>query len=74
MNVTKSQTPWTPERVAALKALWAMPLDARQIAGRLNAGGAAFTRNAIISKAHRLCLPMKKPQPSRTARPQAVAP
>lgn len=41
---------WTPERVEALQALWKDGLSASQIAAEL--GG--VTRNAVISKVHRL--------------------
>lgn len=44
---------WTDERVEKLKRLWAEGLSASQIATQL--GG--VSRNAVIGKVHRLCLP-----------------
>lgn len=44
---------WTDERVEKLKKLWAEGLSASQIAAQL--GG--VSRNAVIGKVHRLCLP-----------------
>jgi GcrA cell cycle regulator len=44
---------WTDERVERLKKLWAEGLSASQIAAQL--GG--VSRNAVIGKVHRLCLP-----------------
>lgn len=44
---------WTDERVERLKRLWAEGLSASQIAAQL--GG--VSRNAVIGKVHRLCLP-----------------
>lgn len=43
---------WDERRVALLKKLWAEGLSASQIAGRLG----SVTRNAVISKVHRLGL------------------
>lgn len=43
---------WSDERVALLKKLWADGLSASQVAGRLG----SVTRNAVISKIHRLGL------------------
>ncbi len=48
--------PWTRERVAALKALYAEGRTMGQISRAL--GG--FTRNAIIGKVHRLGLPRRR--------------
>ena len=44
---------WTDDRVEKLKKLWADGLSASQIAAQL--GG--VSRNAVIGKVHRLCLP-----------------
>jgi GcrA cell cycle regulator len=44
---------WTDERVERLTKLWAEGLSASQIAAQL--GG--VSRNAVIGKVHRLCLP-----------------
>ena len=44
---------WTDERVERLTKLWAEGLSASQIATQL--GG--VSRNAVIGKVHRLCLP-----------------
>ncbi|MBD8553593.1 GcrA family cell cycle regulator [Rhizobium sp. CFBP 8762] len=75
---------WTDERVEKLKKLWAEGLSASQIAAQL--GG--VSRNAVIGKVHRLCLPgraksgggtpaAKRPATPRpqtfTARPATVA-
>lgn len=43
---------WDPPRIAELKKLWAAGLSASQIAGRFG----DVTRNAVISKVHRLGL------------------
>lgn len=55
---------WTEERVHKLKTLWAEGLSASQIAGRL--GGT--TRNAVISKIHRMGLSGRVTQARTTAR------
>lgn len=74
---------WTDERVERLTKLWAEGLSASQIAAQL--GG--VSRNAVIGKVHRLCLPgrakaggsssasraPKRPAPT-TARPQSFQP
>lgn len=62
---------WTDERVEVLKKLWAEGLSAGQIAGRL--GG--VTRNACISKIHRLGLSgratvVRLTKPDRPRRPR----
>lgn len=49
---------WTKARVALLKKLWADGLSASQIATKLG----NVTRNAVIGKAHRLCLPGRAPR------------
>jgi GcrA cell cycle regulator len=57
---------WTDERVEKLKKLWAEGLSASQIAGQL--GG--VSRNAVIGKVHRLCLPGRaKAGGTQAARP-----
>ncbi|WP_275788306.1 GcrA family cell cycle regulator [Pararhizobium gei] len=72
---------WTDERVERLKKLWSEGLSASQIAAQL--GG--VSRNAVIGKVHRLCLPgrakaggstttatrTKRPAPVIAPRPQA---
>jgi len=47
---------WTPERVEQLGTLWAEGLSTAEIGRRLG-----LTKNAVVGKAHRLCLP---PRPS----------
>src|SRR5215212_989389 len=74
---------WTEERVVLLRKLWGEGLSAGQIAAEL---GGAMTRNAVISKAHRLGLahgtakaantprsrkPSPPPEPSETVEPPA---
>jgi len=67
---------WTDERVERLKRLWAEGLSASQIAAQL--GG--VSRNAVIGKVHRLCLPGRAKAGGSTAatraakRPAAPAP
>lgn len=56
-NLDGSQ--WSPERVAKLTQLWELGLSAAQIASEL--GG--VSRNAVISKAKRLGLPMNSHHP-----------
>lgn len=57
-------TDWTDERVALLKELWPIG-SAAWIANEINARtGARFTRNSIISKAHRAKLEKPKDLPS----------
>jgi len=58
---------WTDERVEMLKTLWADGLSASQIAAEL--GG--ITRNAVISKVHRLGLSGRAKSPfSTSSRPR----
>jgi len=79
-------TPWTTDRVAMLRKLWADDLSASQISAELNCG---IGRNAVIGKVHRLGLSgrvkrgrpsvMAPRKPSRTGRfqrrpPPALAP
>jgi GcrA cell cycle regulator len=47
---------WTPERVEQLGSLWNEGLSTAEIGRRLG-----LTKNAVVGKAHRLCLP---PRPS----------
>lgn len=66
---------WTDERVEKLKKLWAEGLSASQIAAQL--GG--VSRNAVIGKVHRLCLPGRAKAggtaaTARTKRPAPTAP
>ncbi|MGV8938352.1 MAG: GcrA family cell cycle regulator [Allorhizobium sp.] len=66
---------WTDERVERLKRLWAEGLSASQIAAQL--GG--VSRNAVIGKVHRLCLPGRAKAggttaAARTAKRPAPAP
>lgn len=72
---------WTDERVEKLKKLWAEGLSASQIATQLGGG---VSRNAVIGKVHRLCLPGRAKAggtiatpartPKRPAAPAARAP
>lgn len=51
---------WPEEAVAILMALWPSPKTASQIADAIGRElGIAYTKNAIIGKAHRLKLPPK---------------
>ena len=74
---------WTEERVDLLRKRWGEGLSAGQIAAEL---GGAMTRNAVISKAHRLGLahgranapstprsrkPSPPPEPSEAVEPPA---
>ncbi|WP_438750435.1 GcrA family cell cycle regulator [Pararhizobium sp. O133] len=63
---------WTDERVEKLKKLWSEGLSASQIAAQL--GG--VSRNAVIGKVHRLCLPgrAKAGGTTTTARAKRPAP
>ncbi|KQY13454.1 GcrA family cell cycle regulator [Rhizobium sp. Root482] len=66
---------WTDERVEKLTKLWAEGLSASQIAAQL--GG--VSRNAVIGKVHRLCLPGRAKAggtaaTARTKRPAATTP
>lgn len=47
---------WTPERIEALKLLWACGRSAAQIAVEL--GG--VTRSAVLGRVHRLALPRRR--------------
>lgn len=47
---------WTPERTAALIALWSEELSTSEIGRRLG-----ITKNAVIGKVHRLGLPKRRP-------------
>lgn len=49
---------WTPERTAALMALWSEDLTTAEIGRRLG-----VTKNAVIGKVHRLGLPQRRPSP-----------
>lgn len=50
---------WTEDRIAKLTELWDKGFSASQIAAELGEG---VTRNAVIGKAHRLCL-KSRPSP-----------
>lgn len=56
---------WTPERTAALIALWHEDLSTSEIGRRLG-----VTKNAVIGKVHRLGLPQRRPSPK--AKPEPV--
>lgn len=49
---------WTDERVAKLKRLWADGLSAKQIADTMH----GLSRSAVLGKAYRLRLPMRRTQ------------
>lgn len=51
-----STADWTPERIAALIALWNDHLTTSEIGRRLG-----ITKNAVIGKVHRLGLPKRRP-------------
>ncbi|MBK8174239.1 MAG: global cell cycle regulator GcrA-like protein [Rhodospirillales bacterium] len=51
-----STADWTPERIAALIALWNEELPTSEIGRRLS-----ITKNAVIGKVHRLGLPQRRP-------------
>jgi GcrA cell cycle regulator len=51
-----STADWTPERIAALIALWNEELSTSEIGRRLG-----ITKNAVIGKVHRLGLPKRRP-------------
>lgn len=49
---------WTPDRVAALIALWGEEHSTSEIGRRLG-----ITKNAVIGKVHRIGLPQRRPSP-----------
>jgi GcrA cell cycle regulator len=51
-----STADWTPERIAALIALWNESLPTSEIGRQLG-----ITKNAVIGKVHRLGLPQRRP-------------
>lgn len=53
--------PWTPDRIALLKALWGIGHSAQYVADQLG----DTTRNAVIGKAHRLKLTVHVNPPPR---------
>jgi GcrA cell cycle regulator len=53
-----SSNDWTPERIAALIALWNEDLSTSEIGRRLG-----ITKNAVIGKVHRLGLPKRRLSP-----------
>lgn len=66
-GLSTSTAGWSDDRVSALTNLWADGLSASQIAGEL--GG--ITRNAVISKVHRLGLAGRKTTGDITRAPRA---
>jgi GcrA cell cycle regulator len=56
---------WTPERAAALIALWNEDLSTSEIGRRLG-----ITKNAVIGKVHRLGLTQRRPSPK--AKPEPI--
>jgi hypothetical protein len=49
----------TDDKVAILEAMWRAGDSAREIAAALHERfGGTVTRNMVVGKAHRLCLPM----------------
>lgn len=50
---------WTPERIAALIALWNEDVSTSEIGRRLG-----ITKNAVIGKVHRLGLTQRRPAPA----------
>ncbi|MCW5700510.1 MAG: global cell cycle regulator GcrA-like protein [Rhodospirillales bacterium] len=55
---------WTPERTAALIALWNEQLSTAEIGRRLG-----ITKNAVIGKVHRLGLQQRRPSPKPKTEP-----
>lgn len=55
-----SNNEWTPERIAALIALWGEDISTSEIGRRLG-----ITKNAVIGKVHRLGLPKRRPSPNQ---------
>lgn len=53
---------WTPERTAALIALWDEELSTSEIGRRLG-----VTKNAVVGKVHRLGLAQRRPSPKSKA-------
>ena len=60
---------WNDERIEQLKCLWNEGLTASQVASRLGGG---VSRNAVISKVHRLQLPTR-PNAPRGRRPGSIS-
>lgn len=58
---------WTPERIAALIALWSDELPTSEIGRRLG-----ITKNAVIGKVHRLGLPKRRTPPERPEPSQVI--
>lgn len=59
-------TPWTDALIARLKELWAAGYSATEIAKELG----HISRCGVITKAHRLNLPARKPGRRKRARKQ----
>jgi GcrA cell cycle regulator len=62
-----SNADWTPERIAALIALWSEELSASEIGRQLG-----ITKNAVIGKVHRLGLPKRRPTASEDDGPEDI--
>jgi GcrA cell cycle regulator len=60
---------WNDERIETMKQLWAAGLSASQVAARLGTG---ITRNAVISKVHRLGLQARATQVRIRTKPRKV--
>lgn len=58
---------WTPERIAALIALWNEELPTSEIGRRLG-----ITKNAVIGKVHRLGLPKRRLPPEKPEESQVI--
>jgi len=67
-NCKAADSPWTEDRVAELKRLYADGLSFSQIAKELNCG---FSSNAVIGKLHRLKL-VGRVRPARQKVPRGV--
>jgi hypothetical protein len=52
---------WTTKSIARLRELWDQQFSARDIAKILNEEGYAVTRNAVLGKANRCGLQLRKP-------------
>jgi len=59
---------WTPDRVKTLMALWAEGIPTLEIGRRLG-----VTKNSVVGKVHRLCLPKRQSPINATPRTPRVA-
>lgn len=60
--MSRFDQPWTTPEVLLLTRLWADGKSASQIAAEMkHTTGTRRSRNAVIGKAHRLALPVRKP-------------